>query len=200
MLCFVYFVHLLFCSNPCLHRLPIPKSSEKVDQEVPSFNGLSAKFISLLWILTGSFLMMMFLANFFPILLLPAMEDPVDTMDDVVERGLIPIAYPGATYVTDIMNMYEDPQRRKLGEKIIYPDDVSQLEEMVWDDILFGDDKYVWITQYLLPGSLMRYQDFHISKETVGGTDPWSTWFINKKFFLQKKLKRHIMVFQHVKH
>ena len=144
--------------------------------------------------------MMMFLANFFPILLLPAMEDPVDTMDDVVERGLIPIAYPGATYVTDIMNMYEDPQRRKLGEKIIYPDDVSQLEEMVWDDILFGDDKYVWITQYLLPGSLMRYQDFHISKETVGGTDPWSTWFINKKFFLQKKLKRHIMVFQQVKH
>ena len=68
---------------------------------------------------------------------------------------------------------------------------------MVFDDILYGD-KHVWVTQYLIPHSSMRYQDFHISKEAVGGLDPWYTWFINKKFFLKKELRKHIMIFQQV--
>ena len=40
-----------------------------------------------------------FLANFHTMLLLPIHEKPVDTVDDVVERGLTPIVYPGGTYI-----------------------------------------------------------------------------------------------------
>ena len=123
----------------------------------------------------------MFLANFLTMLLLQIKEKPVDSIDDVVERKLTPIIYPGATFITDMMDKYEDIEQWKMGKRTIEPVDEAELEDIVWNEILLGDDKYVWVTQYLIPGSLMRYQDFHISKDPVGGIDPWYVWFVNKK-------------------
>ena len=140
----------------------------------------------------------MFLANFLTMLLLPIEEKTVDSIDDVVERKLTPIIYPGATYITDMMDKYEDEEQWKMGKRIINPVDLADLRALIWDKILYGEDKYVWITQYLIPGSEMQYRDFHISKEQVGGLDPWYIWYLNKKFFLKEKLQKHIMLFQQV--
>ena len=140
----------------------------------------------------------MFLANFLTMLLLPIKEKPVDSIEDVVDRKLTPIIYPGATYITDMMDKYEDEEKWKMGKRTINPVDEAELRELIWDKVLYGEDKYVWITQYLIYGSDMMYRDFHVSKEPVGGLQPWYIWFLNKKFVLKEELQKHIMLFQQV--
>ena len=140
----------------------------------------------------------MYDAMFHTVMFLPIMEKPVNSIEDVVERELIPIIGPGATYLLDWMNGFENQEKKALGQRTIMPDSWGKLEELVFDNILEGD-KHVWMTEYLIPGhDYMHYRDFHISKEPLGGLNPWSVMLMNKKFHLEEKLKIHIMKFQQV--
>ena len=57
--------------------------------------GFASNMVLLLWCVCGGFLLHMFEANFLSILLKPSYEKAVDTAQDVLDRGLTVITYPG---------------------------------------------------------------------------------------------------------
>ena len=48
-----------------------------------------------IWFIFGGFLQHIFLCNFLSLLLKPAFDEPIDRVDQILEKGLIPFAPPG---------------------------------------------------------------------------------------------------------
>ena len=57
--------------------------------------GFASNMVLLLWCVCGGFLVHMFEANYLTILLKPNHEKPVDTAQDILDRGLTYILTPG---------------------------------------------------------------------------------------------------------
>ena len=67
-----------------------------INNQAARFNfGFASNMVLLLWCVCGGFLLHMFEANFLSILLKPSYEKAVDTAQDVLDRGLTVITYPG---------------------------------------------------------------------------------------------------------
>ena len=62
-------------------------------------NGFSANVVSALWSISGSFLQHILLCNFLAILLKPAVEPPVDSAQDMIQKGLSPFVVPGKYFL-----------------------------------------------------------------------------------------------------
>ena len=57
--------------------------------------GFASNMVLLLWCVCGGFLLHMLEANYLTMLVKPYYEKPVDTAQDVIDKGLTVIAYPG---------------------------------------------------------------------------------------------------------
>ena len=62
-------------------------------------HGFSANVVSALWSISGSFLQHILLCNFLAILLKPAVEPPVDSAQDMIQKGLSPFVVPGKYFL-----------------------------------------------------------------------------------------------------
>ena len=143
--------------------------------------GFSANFVLLIWGLFGGVIFHGLLSNLLPIMLMIKMEEPVDTAQDVLDRGLIPIArWDGAGMIKDILQRSSDPVYKQLLNITVFPenylDQISLLKEN-----LHGAGTHVFITNVLkikTPGKAYdvgeeELGDYHWSKEILGGSDPW---------------------------
>ena len=70
-------------------RVPLIKRAAR-------FNfGFASNLMLLFWVVCGTFLFHMFESNYLTMLLKPNYEKPVDTPEDVIDRGLRVIKIPG---------------------------------------------------------------------------------------------------------
>ena len=72
----------------------------------------------------------------------PVYEDPVDTAEDIIARGLIPVIPPGGWYIPDLFAQSDNPLYRDLAMKMILADDAYQMKEF-WDRNRRGMEEFI---------------------------------------------------------
>ena len=75
----------------------------------------------LIWCVCGGFLLHFFGSVFLEILMKPNYEKPVDTAQDVLDRGLTIISTPGTGSTVEIMKNSPFPITRRLAEMTVVP-------------------------------------------------------------------------------
>ena len=83
--------------------------------------GFSSRMILLLWCVCGGFLQHFYESSFLDILLKKYYEDPVDTAQDVLDRGLKVIFIPGSESKVEIMKNSPSAITRELVERTVVP-------------------------------------------------------------------------------
>ena len=81
--------------------------------------GFASNMVLLLWCVCGGFLVHMFEANFLTILLKPNYEKPIDTAQDLADRGLSVILSPGMKSKVEILKNSPSNITRTLAERTI---------------------------------------------------------------------------------
>ena len=81
--------------------------------------GFSSRMILLLWCVCGGFLQHFYDSSFLDILLKRNYEDPVDTAQDILDRGLTVIFTPGTESIVEILKNSPSEVTRTLAERTI---------------------------------------------------------------------------------
>ena len=88
---------------------------------VPLLNFFSSKMLFVIWCVFGGFLLHFFGSLFLESLLKPNYEKPVDTAQDVLDRGLTIIKSPGSESKVERLRNSSSAVTRELAERIIVP-------------------------------------------------------------------------------
>ena len=146
----------------------------KVNMQMLFPKGFSANLVLITWSIFGSVLAYGFLANLRNMMLRPVLEDPVDSFQDVLDRGLIPFTFAGNQIMKIYMMNSPVNVTRTIGEMLYVPKTWEEEERMVDINVLEGTHVY-------LSGDSYSYT-YYMSKDTLGGYyDPGSD-LSNKKW------------------
>ena len=83
--------------------------------------GFSSRMMFLLWCVCGGFLLHFFECNILDILLQTNYEKAVDTAQDVLDRRLTVISYPGAESKVEMLKNAPSATTRQLAERTVVP-------------------------------------------------------------------------------
>ena len=89
--------------------------------------------VKITWGLFGGIFIYVFLANFRTMLLMPQYDKPIDSAQDVLDRGMIPFVDWGGDYYRDHLLQSSNPAYQTLGGVVVVPKD--------WDTCLIMYNK-----------------------------------------------------------
>ena len=72
--------------------------------------------ILLIWCVWGGFLLHILECNYLTVLVKPVYEKPIDTAEDIIERGIKIIDYPGRESMIETLKRSPFPLTRALAE------------------------------------------------------------------------------------
>ena len=99
-----------------LFRVPL------IINQSASFNfGFASNLILLLWCVCGGFLLFFLECNYLTILMKPNYEKPIDTAEDILDRGLTIIPNPGTGSIVEALKNSPFEITRKLAERTTVP-------------------------------------------------------------------------------
>ena len=97
--------------------------TENHDFRVPLLNrfrtprfGFSSNMVLLMWCVWGGFLLHILECNYLTVLVKPVYEKPIDTAEDIIERGIKIIYAPGTESMVETLKKSPFPLTRKLAE------------------------------------------------------------------------------------
>ena len=77
--------------------------------------------VLLMWCVMGGFLLHILECNYLTVLLKPVYDKPVDTAEDIIERGMQIINSVGRESIIEMLKKSPYPNTRKLAESTIVP-------------------------------------------------------------------------------
>ena len=163
--------------------------------------GFASNMVLLLWCVCGGFLLHMFEANYLTILLKPNYEKAVDTLQDVIDRGLNNIFYPGSESIRDLMKNSPYKNIRTLAERTIVCKDWEECDGKPFGTGLIPEAVKTGssvVEAGLLYAEYMELGKWHRSKERKPGKYPFPSYLLNKKWTLEEEFNKHMMRFQQV--
>ena len=83
--------------------------------------GFSSRMIFLMWCVCGGFLLHMLESNYLTMLLKTNYEKPVDSAEDVLDRGLKVISGPGVESMVEMLKNSPLPLIRAFAERTVVP-------------------------------------------------------------------------------
>ena len=92
-----------------------------INQSLRTNFGLAFKMILLLWCVCGGQLLHMFESTYLSMLMKPVYETPINTVQDVLDRGLTVIYDPGYESEIEILKNSPSNITRQLAERTIVP-------------------------------------------------------------------------------
>ena len=99
-----------------LYRVPL------IINQSASFNfGFASNLILMLWCVCGGFLLFFLECNYLTILMKPNYEKPIDTAEDILDRGLTIIPNPGTGSIVEALKSSPFEITRKLAERTTVP-------------------------------------------------------------------------------
>ena len=157
--------------------------------------GFAANFVLISWSVLGGVIGYAFLANFLTVLIKPVLEKPIDSVQDIVDRGIVPITHEAGHYYIDFLRSSANPLYRQLAEIAINPKDVEE-----WLNLMKERTLKKGTSVYMAPELYSYFDpaDFYFSKDALEGMDPYTVWIVNKKWPLSEKLAQHILTYQQV--
>ena len=87
--------------------------------------GFASNMILLLWCVCGGLLLHMFESNYFTMLMKPVYEEPIDSAEDILDRGLSVISTSGNEAILEEMKNSPFAVIRGLAERTIVPEVIS---------------------------------------------------------------------------
>ena len=93
-----------------------------INNQAARFNfGFASNLILLFWCVCGTFLLHMFESNYFTMLIKPTYEKPVDTPEDIIDRGLAVLSSPGMESIVEMHKNSPFYITRTLAERTTVP-------------------------------------------------------------------------------
>ena len=152
--------------------------------------------------------------NYLSILLKPTYEKPIDTSEDILERGLTVINAPGRQSLVELkkkspFNITRALAHRTIVAKVFLFIEILFLKYSIscqdygeYDDMIkywiIGNGSAVVDTAYMYKKRLV-YGRFYRSKETVATNyQPFASFMLNKKWWLEEEFNNHLLRFQQV--
>ena len=126
----------------------------------------------------------------------PVLEKPVDTAQDILDRGMIPFTTFGGQYWIYFLSQSPVLAYQQLAERAVIPEDREELMTILKDD-LHGSGTHVYLTNGIRTEQ-EPLGSYHFGKEVLQGRPPWGVWIVNKKWPLNEELGKHILIFQQV--
>jgi hypothetical protein len=93
--------------------------------------GFSANLVLLLWFYFGGVCLWAFEGNILALMFKKVYENPVDTVEDVIARGLIPVLVPGARFYVDHLAQSDNKLYRDLASITVVAEDYAQLYDLI---------------------------------------------------------------------
>ena len=87
--------------------------------------GFASNMILLLWCVCGGLLLHMFESNYLTMLMKPVYEEPIDSAEDILDRGLSVISTSGNEAILEEMKNSPFAVIRGLAERTIVPEVIS---------------------------------------------------------------------------
>ena len=78
--------------------------------------GFVANLVLIFWSVIGSVIGYAFLANFLTMLIKPVLEKPIDSVQTIVDQGMVPITYDGGEWYIEFLKSSTNPLYRQLAE------------------------------------------------------------------------------------
>ena len=158
--------------------------------------GFSANFVLLLWYILGGVLLWAFEDNILALMFKQVFEDPVDTAQEVKDRGLIPVVNYGAGLTVDLLARSDDKLYQYLASITVIPKDHSEWLDLMQFGVQ-GNETHVYLGPGIW-GNTRQFGLYHFSKEVLAGLLPYSSWIQNKHFQFNEQLAKHIAIYQQV--
>ena len=154
-------------------------------------------FLLLTWGLCGGLLTHGLLANFRMMLLTPVLEEPVNTAQDILDRGMIPVTVEGGDYYLYLLQTSTNPVYQQLAQITVVPKDAEELNKILEEGVQSAGT-HVYLTNDLWPDQA-ALGSWYYSKEKLEGKNPFhGGWIMNKKWPLKDKLNQHILLYNQV--
>ena len=184
-------------------------SSNLLSITVPMFlpRGFSANLVLLLWYFLGGVCLWACQGNILALMFKKVYEEPVDTVQDVTDRGLIPIVKPGARFYVDLLTRSEDRLYRDLAKITVVAENYSQLYSILEHNVqgaathVFlnsGLRDFAWCDEDRCYPNMEDLGKYHLSQDVLSGHNPYVGYIVNKYFHLKEELAKHILIFQQV--
>ena len=124
-------------------------------------------------------------------LLKGVLEAPVDTGQDILDRGMTPFVFQ-SSFLLKVLKQSSNPAHRQLYEMCDDPKNHDERMKMLEDDVQ-GAGTHVFISDVLQWDG-----DYHFSNEVLQGITPYQTWIVNKMWSLNEDLAVHLLRYQQV--
>ena len=159
--------------------------------------GFAANAVLIFWAVLGSVIGYAFLANFLTMLIKPVLEEPIDSVQTIVDRGMVPITYYNGQFWKEFLKSSANPMYRQLANITIVPKDKNEWLNLIKERILKDGTSVYMISK--IPTDELDPADFYKSKDVLEGDYPYGGWIVNKKWPLSEKLSQHILRWQQVR-
>ena len=177
--------------------------------------GLSSRLVFIVWAVFGGFLYHILLSNYLTILIKPAYNAPVDTAQDVWDRGLTINIIPVGAIWKQFLELSTIPIYNKLAERVVLAKEGFILQTSYFHVSLFEQDDadFLHQTRYGVHGNGTHVQmqglgswqtldtsmgRWYRSKETIAGKNPYFGYLANKRWPLNEAITMHLMYFAQV--
>ena len=165
------------------------------------FQGISSKFVFLLWAVFGGFILHFLLSRYLTVLLKPRYEKFIETAEDLIEEDITPFSITHA-YIY-IMNESSITSFKQLAQKMTPIKDIYEFENMVCKVISNGSFAQIgsqpWIPRTCISNNGTRVPiisgrewrlKWHRSPEPIEGLGGYVSHLTNKKWPLREVLTK----------
>ena len=145
--------------------------------------GFSSNVVFMIWAVFGGFVLHFLMSNYLTVLVKPTYEEPIETLQDMIDRNIYPYYIPGGIIYKEQLLQSGDENLMELGRRLIIPrdwDHYYNLSLAVITDGIYANLGGTPDSDELAMGTWWR------SRDTLGGDYPFGQHLINKKWPLVK--------------
>ena len=146
---------------------------------------MASNLVYTIWAVFGGFILHFLLSNYLTVLLKPSFEEPVETVEDIINRDLIPFFSEGGAIMKQYFADSLDPNYQEISRRLVVAKDWEEYEEMVRKVNSTGMYADISTLPYWFD-SHEEYKYWYRSSEIIPGDYPFQVHLTNKKWPLKK--------------
>ena len=177
----------------------MPYLSTRFSFKIPLLlpRGFSANLVLILWYFLGGVIVWLVEENILAMNFEQDFEDPVDTVQDIIDRGLIPVVHWGAGWFVDLLARSDNPLYQQLANITVVPKDLNEMLFVYIQYGVQGNGTHVYLGNDVCCG-MNFWGQYHISQEVIAGVPTYGGWIVNKLFHLNDQLAKHLLLYRQV--
>ena len=153
--------------------------------------------VFIVWNIFGGILIYFYLAGFLEILLSKQSEEPVDTAQQILDRGLVPFVWIVEDWYLTMLEDSPIPALQEIARKTIVPDTLNHYLELCKEGILEARTHVLFGT--MIDGDEEYYYgEYYWSRDPVPGSIPYGAAIMNKKWPYAEQYNHHLMIITEV--